>query len=493
MSRRYIAVGSLAAIALPLSGHVLAQPDCFDSPDRYVLEQRAESMAQGDLNGDLAPDLALLGFDCLDLFFNNGNGRFPIRTTITDGLALPLGVVIADFDGDLVPDLLVANRIGTEASFYRNTGGAQFAPPQSIEVNIGQELVAVGDLDGDMDQDLVFGAGNPQAGDIVILLNNGDATFSAPTFLDAVDDEYMDVAIGDLDGDNDADIVAVSGEYRCDGQGVISVLENRGDGTFEPAVRYPSPNSGFRAVALADLNGDLSLDVVASATCDFVCVFPNQGDGTLGPSACYAFAVDSRSRDVVVGDFDDDNDPDVAVGTGGYVIDSRFNGVSLLFNQGDGTLGDRDNSSINVSLAMTSGDLDADGDDDLAVSTTAYYFSYDSDLAVLFNMCGGGSGPTLSIEGSCPGPLDFVMTDLSPGGFVDLVFSFSQGAAEVPLGPCVGTALNLGAPLRYAGSAAIDANGMAVLSVNAPRVVCNASFIQAVDRVTCATSNVAPL
>ncbi|MGD1917169.1 MAG: FG-GAP-like repeat-containing protein, partial [Phycisphaerales bacterium] len=58
------------------------------------------------------------------------------------------------------------------------------------------------------------------------------------------------VAIGDLDGDGDADVVSSNGSTDT-----VSVLLNNGGGTFAPGVRYEVGRRGVR-VAIGDLDGD---------------------------------------------------------------------------------------------------------------------------------------------------------------------------------------------------------------------------------------------
>ncbi len=66
------------------------------------------------------------------------------------------------------------------------------------------------------------------------------------------------MAIGDLDGDHDADL-AVANAFSQD----VSVLLNNGDGTFAADVTYGA-GLGPRSVAIGDLDGDLDLDLAVA-------------------------------------------------------------------------------------------------------------------------------------------------------------------------------------------------------------------------------------
>ncbi|MCH7702528.1 MAG: VCBS repeat-containing protein [Planctomycetes bacterium] len=71
----------------------------------------------------------------------------------------------------------------------------------------GPSSVAIGDLDGDGDADLVVA--NSSDDNVSVLLNNGDGTFAAHV-LYGVGNGPSSVAIGDLDGDGDADLAVVN-------------------------------------------------------------------------------------------------------------------------------------------------------------------------------------------------------------------------------------------------------------------------------------------
>ena len=68
------------------------------------------------------------------------------------------------------------------------------------------------------------------------------------------------VAMGDLDGDGDADLAVAN---RVDDD--ASVLLNNGDGTFAPAVSVPAGEDPH-GIALGDVDGDGNLDMVFANT-----------------------------------------------------------------------------------------------------------------------------------------------------------------------------------------------------------------------------------
>ena len=78
-----------------------------------------------------------------------------------------------------------------------------------------------------------------------------------------VGDAPVSVAVGDFDGDGSVDLAVANL-----GSNDVSVLLNRGDGTFGAAVTYPAGNSPS-SVAVADLDGVNGLDLVVANAIEF--------------------------------------------------------------------------------------------------------------------------------------------------------------------------------------------------------------------------------
>ncbi len=151
---------------------------------------------------------------------------------------------------------------------------------------------------------------------------------------------------------------------------------------FEPVVEYDVIVERPTDVAIADLNGDGHLDLAASCLgwVDNVSVLLGNGDGTFQAAVDYGTGEDPVS--VAVDDLNGDGIPDLVSGNVGRYVGSGD--VSVLLGNGDGTFQTAVNYGTGNAYGVVTGDLDGDGDTDIAVT-----ISLDSSVMVLL---GNGDG-----------------------------------------------------------------------------------------------------
>ncbi len=207
-----------------------------------------------------------------------GRGEFVAVAGAAD-LALPArpgGLVLGDVDGDGDLDLLTANTSGT-VSVRLGNGAARFtasatAPDLPIAPNGYVFDLALGDVDADGDFDLLVttqGAGpRDSLGAVVVRLSDGTGRFRplvTPRADPAVGAEPWRVALGDLDGDGDLDLLTTGFSGLTGGS--VSVRFNRdqptglgteiGSTADQPGPRltlYPNPaDRANQAVCVAGL------------------------------------------------------------------------------------------------------------------------------------------------------------------------------------------------------------------------------------------------
>ena len=103
--------------------------------------------------------------------------------------------------------------------------------------------------DFNADGKLDIAVANTGDGTVSVLFGKGDGTFQAPLTL-TVGNVPVGIAAGDIDGDGNLDLAVANS-----GDGTISILRGNGDGTFQAQTTI-AVGSGPQNVALADLNGD---------------------------------------------------------------------------------------------------------------------------------------------------------------------------------------------------------------------------------------------
>ena len=187
----------------------------------------------------------------------------------------------------------------------------------------------------------------------------------------------MAVALGDLTGDGKADLALVASN-DADEDYLLSVLVNRGDGTFAPRHDYPT-GALPRTLAIADVDVDGRLDVVTGNYAS-LSVFLNRS-GTFQRRDYWT----DVGNDVAVADLNGDRRPDVATAT--------IDGVAVFTNQGAGIF-DKPASGPRLGFypsAVAVGDLNGDGKPDLATAD-----GITSTVSVLVNTTGHCTVPDVT-------------------------------------------------------------------------------------------------
>src|SRR5262249_30876785 len=147
-----------------------------------------------------------------------------------------ISVVLVDVDGDGRLDIAVSNGTSASVSILHNEGSGLFSP--SVESPVGTYLggIAAGDLDGDGKPELVVAnLDNTGLGiaDVRVLANDGQGNFgtSAGRFIAMGGANLSAVAMADLDGDHRLDVIATGGD-----EGTVTVLRGDGRGGLSAAV-----------------------------------------------------------------------------------------------------------------------------------------------------------------------------------------------------------------------------------------------------------------
>ncbi|MDZ4714490.1 MAG: FG-GAP-like repeat-containing protein [Cytophagales bacterium] len=418
------------------------------------------SVSIGDIDGDGMADLAVANFNAsntVSVFRNTSSGagsiNYAAKVDFTTG-TLPSSVSIGDLDGDGKADLAVANYSSNTVSVFRNTssvGSISYAAKVDFTTGTSPLSVSIGDLDGDGKADLAVA--NLASFTVSVLRNTssgvGDISYAAKVdFTTGTGPES--VSIGDLDGDGKADLAVAN--YNSN---TVSVFRNTasGPGSISYAAKIDfttGSGSGPYSVSIGDLDGDGKADLaVSNVDNNTVSVFRNtsSGAGSISYAAKVDFTTGLGPYSVSIGDLDGDGNADLAVANATSATVSVFRNTS----SGAGNISYAATVDFTTGLvpySVSIGDLDGDGKADLAVA------NYNSNTVSVFRNTVSSLLPTITSFTPLSGPIGTSVTitgtnfDATPANNIVLfngtasVVSLSTATSittTVPVGATTGT------------------------------------------------------
>lgn len=205
-----------------------------------------ECFAIGDINLDNKPDFILASENNYQItwFENTGNGFIP--HLVDDSLDLTTLLLLTDFNGDSVPDILSLQHV--EIVLYLASSPGTFGTGQVIHSGTEFYAIDTGDFNGDGTPDVSVASSG-----FDILLNDGDGHFSLHG--SAGQPLCFGLQSADLDQDQDEDIaafMALSG---------IQFFENDGTGQFIQRANLISSPDNFEQFILQDITCDSLIDL----------------------------------------------------------------------------------------------------------------------------------------------------------------------------------------------------------------------------------------
>jgi hypothetical protein len=338
----------------------------FD-PQRNVLDNSdtdASAVQVADFNADGIPDIVSGGYTTLKITVMLGrpdgsfdvSGQYPLP-----GLGVwPSQFGIADFNRDGHLDVAVSTYGGGKISILLGNGDGTFTQAVPVPATNVALALLVADFDGDAIPDMAVTESIPTLGTpavlgnvsgrllhgfVEILLGNGDATFrSAGSYPVGTLSEL--IRYGDIDEDGHGDLFVFNAIISND----ASILYGLDRGQFAPEqqMRLSGPSSvqilderatdSSEGLQLVDFNGDGHLDMaVTQIISSRLVMFEGDGHGHFSPDGSYDIA--GFPEDLMAGDLNGDGCPDLAA-PGNLVpigpADVGIARVSVLLNLSDG-------------------------------------------------------------------------------------------------------------------------------------------------------------
>ncbi|HWU89685.1 MAG TPA: VCBS repeat-containing protein, partial [Kofleriaceae bacterium] len=338
----------------------------------YPSGEKTYVLFSADINGDGFIDLVAGNEQesTLSVFLNNGAGAFQRVTPSFRTGDYPTGGTIADFNRDGIPDVVTADYHGDSVSILLGINGGMgkgtgaLAAKSTYPTVDGAETsnLAIGDLNGDGNLDVI--ATNPQAHSVSEFLGRGDGTLAPAIDVPvgtAGSSEPYSVAIGDFDRDGKSDVAIANVR-----SGTIVVRLGNGDGTFQDEVTYPEGGTPPYILITHDVNVDGKLDLVcANRASSDVSVLLGRGDGTFRKAIVSRTGPKTGPYSVAVADFNLDGVPDVATAN----FESSTASVLLGIGNGGFEAPIDAGATGEISYGVIAADLNGDGKPDLGVAS----------------------------------------------------------------------------------------------------------------------------
>ena len=456
--------GDNLSVALGNGDGTFAAAVDFDAGNGALRVRVADLDADGNLDLVASNDFS----DDLSVLLGDGTGAFAAAVDFdaNDG---PNGLALGDVDEDGDLDAVTVNDNNDTANILLGDGDGAFAAPTSFPITGAPKDVRLLDVNNDAHLDIAYATDDFSDTGVNVLLGNGDGTFGDVLRFDA-GPAPLALAVGDVDGDGDDDLLTedavllnnpadllVAARRTADDfsspadlafldadedgtldlaitdetEHFVAVLIGRGDGFFDAPTTFDT-GRGPREILPADLDGDGHVDLAIEqrdfSGADGVAVLLGAGDGSFGEVRRYATGRDTASVDG--DDIDGDGNLDL------ILANSSSAALTVVRGEGDGRFAAP--LLIDEPLgARAAGDLDGDGNLDL-VDTN----NFPDGIDIRPGNGDGTFGPPSSI--SLPEqPDDVRPVDFDGDGDLDLVFTQDARFTSRSFSP-VGVALGNG-------------------------------------------------
>jgi uncharacterized repeat protein (TIGR01451 family) len=286
------------------SANGFAPPQNFGTPNEILgpAVYGTEALV-ADVNGDGKNDLVLYeSSQGLTVLLNQGSGAFLTPTTYAAGNT-PRSIAKADFNGDGIDDLVVANGVNSATSTSDNTvsvfvskAAGTFASQVIYPTGTNPVAVTTGKVNGNQSIFVLSSAdttGNFSNPVVAFLQGKGDGTFQPPVYFSTGSDaalgaQPLSIAAGAFDASGNSTVAVGNNDGTINLFTFVAGAFVQGT-TLKATSAAPAFGLNLSSLAVADMNGDGNLDLVATlrGQCGYNLI---TGQNTLSGGAVLIFA-----------------------------------------------------------------------------------------------------------------------------------------------------------------------------------------------------------